>query len=495
MNDSESNGAVTRRGRAKRFVSVGIVLALGLGLLACDDVNTVRRSEEPVVLTGTDLPTLIGASPGQIVAFKHGRPNNVPTWFQVPVQIDQRKVVDFGQYPSSNTTPGATGTVYGTTPIGVTSLQYADPNTFVGADPDPTFDADDELVFMSTDAGGKPRPDDPVEPVGVVPGSGVQVLVEDPIDEGKRGWLYLFRSAGTLEPSAGADYVDYDFNLTSGNYKTTYKRADGPNPETSIVTTPNYRIGFTDRWIENQWRIDAGDASGVDVLDGVKARFALSTCGRSNATFADAEGAFVANIDGPVRAIRSYVGANSGPLTQRTHLFYRDRAEAVTNLRVHAIPAIMDFVDYSSDAIGMSYRNSVHQGGVTIDGAADSISAAVPEWELVTGNQGSVLVAGRVASSAFPSGASPDAVADTFYRDELNSPVNQCWGDAHFLGASGLNFPLAIPNTDPTLGAFATFDATRIVRFAPPGVTAADAASWSAGIAAPLATTATPYGS
>ena len=149
--------------------------------------------------------------------------------------------------------------MYGTTPIGVTSLQYADPNTFVGADPDPTFDADDELVFMSTDAGGKPRPDDPVEPVGVVPGSGVQVLVEDPIDEGKRGWLYLFRSGGTLEPSAGADYVDYDFNLTSGNYKTTYKRADGPNPETSIVTTPNYRIGFTDRWIENQWRIDAGD--------------------------------------------------------------------------------------------------------------------------------------------------------------------------------------------------------------------------------------------
>src|SRR5690606_18744444 len=132
------------------------------------------------------------------------------------------------------------------------------------------FDADDELVFMSADAGGRPRPDEATEPAGVVPGSGVEVQVGDPLEEVRRGWIYLFVSDGSREPSAGRDYVDYDFRLTSGAYKTTYKRADGPNPETSLVTTSEYRVGTTDRWIENQWRVDAGDATGVDILDGVK---------------------------------------------------------------------------------------------------------------------------------------------------------------------------------------------------------------------------------
>ena len=30
----------------------------------------------------------------------------------------------------------------------LTSLLYSDPETFAGSDPDPTFDLDDELVFM-----------------------------------------------------------------------------------------------------------------------------------------------------------------------------------------------------------------------------------------------------------------------------------------------------------------------------------------------------------
>ncbi len=268
----------------------------------------------------------------------------------MPVQIDQRKVVDFGQYPGSNATAGVDGTVYGTTPIGVTALQYADPNTFVGADSDPNFDADDELVFMSSDGGGTVQANEKSEPAGVVPGSGVQVNITDPIAvAASRPPSTCSSRTGVSIRRPGQDYVDYHFNLTSGAYKTTYKRADGPNAETSQVTTSNYQLGFDDRWIENRWQITAGGATGVDILDGAKARFGLTTCVRSNATFADGEGAFIANIDGPVRAIRSYVGANSGPLTERTHVMYRDREETRTNLRVHAIPGIMDYIDYSTE--------------------------------------------------------------------------------------------------------------------------------------------------
>jgi hypothetical protein len=74
----------------------------------------------------------------------------------------------------------------------------------------------------------------------------VRVQYDDPLVADKTGWVFLFVSDGSLDPAAGEDYVDYQFNLTSGAYKTTYKRADGTNPETSFAQTDTYRIGLTD---------------------------------------------------------------------------------------------------------------------------------------------------------------------------------------------------------------------------------------------------------
>jgi hypothetical protein len=478
-----------------RRVALVAVAVVAVGLLTgCDDINTVVRPGEPLVLTGAELPDLVGVSPSRIVAFAHGRPNETPTWKQIPVQVDQRKVADFGSAPASNAQVGVTGTVYGTSPIGVTALQYADSNTFVGADPDPAFDADDELVFMVLDGGGKPRENEESEPAGVVPGSGVRVQFDDPLGEDDQGWVFLFESLGSLDPSAGHDYVDYNFNLGSGAYKTTYKRADGPNPETSSVTTTNYTIGFGDRWIETTWRMHAGSATGVDILDGNKNQFTIDSCGRSNVTFADAEGAFVANVDGPVRAIRSYIGANSGPLTQRTHLLYRDREDIVTDLRVHAIPSVMDFIDYSTAATGMIYRSSVRTGGVTINGASDAIGTTMPTWEAVSGRQGLVTTVLEVETSLFPD---LDAAVDWFYRDQTSPPEMQCWGDGSLLGASGSSVVQPIANTDPRTPPFGTLSVNRHVRFAAPpsspGAVAPAAAAWQSTFTTPLAVTVTPY--
>ena len=74
---------------------------------------------------------------------------------------------------------------------------------------------------MAKDAGG-PAPASR-EPAGVVANSGVQVRVTDPLASDVEGFVYLFRQSGGLDPSAGANYVTYNFNLLSGNYKTTYK--------------------------------------------------------------------------------------------------------------------------------------------------------------------------------------------------------------------------------------------------------------------------------
>jgi hypothetical protein len=478
----------------KRLLASCVVAAVGAALVtACDDVNTVVRASAPQVMTGAQLPSLVGTDPDLIVAFAHSRVGGTPTWTQIPVQVDERKVVDFGVAPGSNATAGTTGTVYGSTALsGVTALQYADTGTFVGPDANAGFDADDELVFMVEDAGGKPRPGEETEPGGVVSGSGVQIQLGDPLGDDDQAWVHLFVSDGSLAPSAGADYVDYDFNLTSGAYKTTYRRADGPNPETSVVTTDAYEVRLTDRWFLTDWRISVDDATGVDILDGVKNQFALSSCARSNVTFADAEGAFVANIDGPVRAIRSYVGANSGPLTQRTHIFYRDREDSLTDLRVHAIPAVMDFIDLNSAASGMTYRSSVAPAGVTINGVSDPIGTDLPDWELASGAPGSVITVTDFDTSIVVPGGFETAV-DWLYRDQLSPPNAPCWGDASYYGASGSWVVQTIPNTDPRDTPFQTLQSRRHTRFTAPAATAADAEAWSTQLDTPLTVTISPY--
>jgi hypothetical protein len=477
--------------RIRVLASVVAMLAVAGVLAGCETGSTLRRTDAPQVLTGAQLPGLLGVPPSSVVAFAHVRVDGKPEWRQIPVQIDERKVVGFGSMPADNTTAGTTGTVYGSGSATRTALQYADPNTFVGADSDPSFDLDDELVFMVADAGGVRDAGSP-DPVGVVPGSGSRVDLTDPIDAGKQGSVYLFRSSGGLTPAAGRDYVDYDFVLTSGDYKSTYRRRSGPNPETSRVTTRAYTIEYPDRWFETSWRLNAATSTGVDILDGHKNQFQIDTCARSNATFAAEEGAFVANIDGPVRGIRSYVGANSGPLTQRTHLMYRDQEVVVTDLRVHEISGIMDYLDFSAAAAGMTYQSSTVPGGVTIDGAADPVPATPATWEAVSGPQGFVLTKVEYVSSIdLTDGLGTELV--WFRRDQAAPPEAQCWGDGSLLGAAGPSVVGIIANTDPRLGAAETLKGVRTLWFggAPTDPSLVDeiGAAWSAQIAAPLVVT------
>ncbi|MCU1371896.1 MAG: hypothetical protein JWO77_3090 [Ilumatobacteraceae bacterium] len=474
----------------RRLLALGLAGGLAVTVLAgCDaPTSSLTRPTAPVVLTGSKLNRFGGVAPERVVAFRWLS----GAWQQVPVQVDQRRVVLFGSQPSSNATPGVAGSVYGNGTGGPTALQYADPDTWVGADPNPKVDADDEVVFMASDAGGA-APSGTANPTGAVTGSGLRVEVADPRASSEKGWIYLFRSDGSLDPAAGKDYVDYDFTLTAGDYKTTYKRAEGPNPETSKVTTPSYSITFSDRWKEISWQVRAPGASQVDVLDGHKNQFSTDTCSRSNATFAAEEGAFVANIDGPVRAVRSYVGANSGPLTQRTHLMYRDREDVITSLRVHPIPAIMDFVDFSSAAKGMTYRSSTKPGGVTIDGSSDSISTALPTWEAVDGPQGRIYLRNTFTTSQgdLKSGTTQ------FYRDQSLPRETQCWGDGSYFGAAGSYVQTAIGNTDPRSAPAATVTGRRTTQFlapaADPSRVAAYAADWAKDIDAPLTSTVAPF--
>ncbi len=466
----------TRVLRGAALLTVMMVVAT-----ACDYFYPpfVNRIDAPVVLTGADIPLAQGTDPAVGVGYRWNA--TASAWVQIPIQIDERHVVNFGTQPSNNNTAGVDGTVYGNG-TSVTALQYSDAGTFVGADPDATFDADDELSFMSRDAGDQ-APSATANPTGTT-GLGLELEVTDPTSS-STGYVYLFTGTPGADPSAGLDYVDYTFSLDSGDYKTTYLRANGPNPESSTVTGQSYTMGFSDRWFHDELTIT--DGSGVDILDGHKSQFSIDSCSRSNVTFADAEGAFVANIDGPVRGIRSYVGANSGPLTQRTFLFYRDRYEMITDLRVHLIGGVMSFVDLSAAAVGMTYGNSEMAGTTTIDGNPDTVPSAVPAWSYVSGPQGVVLYSSTVETSA-------TLTSSTFYLDDNTPPWTECWGDGDFYGAAGTQFGGGIPNTDPSIGGTATFQSREVVATFTAGLNAAAwAPVWHAAIANDVTVTATVF--
>jgi hypothetical protein len=440
------------------------VAALAIGLTGC----TAQRPEDPVVVTGADLPRLVGAPPEKVVAYHYL--NN--EWRQVPVQVDERALVDLG-------------TVYNQAPNGVRVLTYTDPGTFAGADPDATLDGNDEVAFMGTDSGG--RAPEGTNPPNVVPGSGQELRVQDPVGDPTDAYLYLYRQTGNLDPGAGRSYVDYDFNLLSGDYKGTYKLNQGPNPEDSTVTTGSYSRHFSDRWADDALRITTPGASGVDILDRHKNLFAPGNCGRSEDTFNAAEGAFIVNKSGPVRAIRSYIGANSGPLTQRQHIFYERREDISTFLRVHAIPGIMDFFDYSPAASGMTYKSSVDQRGVTINGAPDTVTPGKITWETADGGQGGLSIAHSIETDI------PNLNWTSYYLDKQNpsgGSETQCTGDSSAYGSSGPWINQGIPNTDPRSAPYYNLTSRRTLFFEHPGY--ADGPKQSAQAFSPLQASVTP---
>ena len=435
------------------------------------------RIADPIVITGADTPTLVGSSPGTIVGFRR----TSGAWAQIPIQIDERAIVNFSKIYHD-----PIASFYGSQVNLVSTLVYTSTNTWTGADPDPKFDNNDELAFMARDAGNAAAPGT-APPVGARAGTGVEVHVTDPLAPANDSYIYLFNKivGSTLVPGAHVKYVNYTFKLLSGAYKPTYGLTGANNLENSTVKGATYTRHFSNRWLTDQLMISAPGASKVDILDRNKVLFAPNFCVRSEDTFdasgpnGTAEGAFIVNKTGPIRAIRSYVGANSGPSTQRTHIFYDRREDIRSDLRVHAIPSVIDFVDYSAAAVGMTYRNSTNPGGVTIDGNPESLTAGANLWEQVAGPQGTVTYVTTSHASFTPS-------VTSWYEDNSTTPTTQCTGDAFAYGASGNYINATIPCTDPGLGCTDSFDTTRTILYEAPGGTAASADSNSSAVVQPL---------
>lgn len=436
------------------------------------------RPEDPVVMTAAQIGSpLVGIGPANLVAFRWS-----DGWQQIPVQVDERATISFNNVYNGMTAP-ICGTSCGG---GITAPDYADMGTFTGADPTPSMDADDEVAFMASDAGGVAP--NVAQPDGTFAGSGVEVVVTDPLAPSGAWRVYLFRQDGSLDQYAGQQYVSYQFSLNSGAYSTTYNIVDGPNPENSIVSSAAYARHFSDRWIQDELRIFAGGATGVDILDRHKTH--VLNCLRDEDSFVDDEGAFVANRSGGVRAIRSYVGANSGPLTQRQHVFYRAREDSTTFIRVHDIPPVFDLIDYTAAATGMLLYDNNNAGGLLIDGTPDSFTSGTLDWQLVTGAQGSLTMVPQFASTI------GDLSVASIYEDDTMPFEPQCTGDSVSYGASGLRIATLagnLPNTDPRFAPADTLTAKRYIYYDAPELTVTDAEQRRSWALNPLVATGSPW--
>jgi len=419
----------------RRFVaglSAAVLLVTAPAALAAP-APSLDRPSDPVVVSGAQAPALVGVEPGKVVAFAW----RSSRWAQVPVQVDERKQVDLrAAYPATMDC-GGNPLCYQPTSTGP-QLRYADAGTLIGPDPNARVDADDEVALMARDTGPRAPAGTPI-PAGVVTGLRQELAVTDPLN-GARAYVYLFRSRGALSPGAGKAYVNYRFQPGAGTYPAGYSFASGPNAESSTVTTPYYRRSFSDRWRESGAWITAPGAAGVNVLDRNEAQFAPDYCGRTTLTFARGEGAFLVNRSGPVRAIRSALGANSGPMSERQHVFYDRRTDETTYLRVHPIPGIMSFWDYSAAASGMRYTNNNNPAGVIVDGTPDAVTAGPLSWESVDGAQGAVthVFAWEGTASGLTS----------FYRDDASAGACEGDADGSFRGASGPHVTTPIGTTD-----------------------------------------------
>lgn len=396
-------------------------------------------SLEPVVFS-----TSLNFRPSELVAFKS---DDGLSLVQIPVQVDERAMIDV-------TKP------YGEPPSGYLVMMYTDANWHTGADNNTLIDVDDEIAFMLKDAGTQYTGED--YPSGTIAGTKKEVSITDGTGT---YYVYLFKQNGTLQQNAGINYVQYSYAPTNSVFNYGNKR----NNENSFVTTSKYKWHFAAEWISDQLVL-----GGVDILDRHKSFFGDGNCKRSENTFSDSRNAFVCNRSGAIRTIRSYMGANSGPLTQRTNIFYESRQDIITDLRVHSIPAINDVFDYSPAANGMQYTNSLNSAPKIIDGVNETVVKGDIQWELVTGSVGSLVI----LHSRQTTFISNEATYSSYWNDSSTNPASNCTGDGQAWGTSGLNaiFNNSALFTDPYNGKytspnFRTLKSTRIVYFEQPNLT------------------------
>ncbi|HLF70011.1 MAG TPA: hypothetical protein VI541_03540, partial [Actinomycetota bacterium] len=227
-------------------------------------------------------------------------------------------------------------------------------------------------------------------------------------------------------------------------------------------------------WADNDLQVFRGGASGADILDRHDASITFDIgCARWQGTFDVGEMAYITSTDGPIRAIRDYLGTNSGPLTERRHIFYESSEEIRVDLRVHPIPGASEIWNWSTAAVGMRYSTAF--GSARVDGQGDAYlgsPAVLPQswnWETIDRDTPADPSVGGVSIVTYYDSNNPDPVAHSIYRD---GGTGGCQNQP-YRGAIWNQGPAALVSTDvgtpPYFGTYLYL--TRTLHYEAPGTT------------------------
>jgi hypothetical protein len=399
--------------RVSRLVIAGIAALALVPATAAQAQSLGARAWEPVVVRGQSVSALAGTPAGQIFVYAYRGGGFV----QIPSQVDEKidRVLD-GQ--------GDTRFYSGTDLESTYDYDHAEHNG---------LDADDEVVFMAQDLGGK-------APAGAtVPGAqqAYELSISDRAS-GAAGTAYVFTSS-TLARTAGS-YTSY----TSAIPDIPYNTARGLALDDTITTT-GFQLHFSTRWALDQVRprTSAGTL-GLDLVDRWKGR-AFSTGGSAGGGqdedfWSRSQSKMLGALAGPVRVVRESLGTNSGTNTTRTVKAYANSFQQVIGLRVHPIPpdGLYGYWDMDSDAGPMTYTAEAQTAGVPVDGHPETVGNGLDALAPVTGYWQQVAGALGGIASFLRSHKPIRGASSIYYRDDL--AFNDNTGDDPSAGAGQGNY-------------------------------------------------------
>jgi hypothetical protein len=240
----------------KTTATVGLfVMFLLLGAAGQENNRLPNRIEDPVIVPGKSFPGLAGLPQSRLALFRYAG-----QYLPIPFQLDERDRA--GQYVFVK-------------------------GAVTGKDDVAGLDANDELVFMAFDAGGKAPAS---APAGT--GAGAEIEITDPVT-GDRAYAYLFSFASS-PPRSNLDYVTYDVDPAKG------VRVQG---QTYITQSPIGSIYYTYqslRRADGTWTPDLADR--LKIRGDLSALMGMVDAGYQ---FDDLVKSQVTGwIDGPVRVVR-----------------------------------------------------------------------------------------------------------------------------------------------------------------------------------------------
>ncbi len=219
--------------------------------------KSLNRRLDPLIIKGDLLPRLHGLDIDNFRLFAH----DGETFRVVPFQVDERTLR--GEYVFTA-------------------------GKLAGTDSDNgRFDYNDELVFMARDMGGQV----PETHWGKMGDRGTEIVVTDPLDISRKGWVYFIHFPHTPPPLSEIDYINY-------------------SSENEIIQTAHYTMGYKKGftyYTDLSYPEEAG-GDGKDFFDRIKIRIkikAFFNLVTINKTEEDFRAEIIGWKDGPIRVMRN----------------------------------------------------------------------------------------------------------------------------------------------------------------------------------------------